>query len=53
MIPDEWKYIRYREDIYDHCQWCNKETNKLHWYNVDRCTAATLCDACKKKLESD
>jgi len=48
---EHWKYIKYREDIDDHCQYCNKETNKLHWFRIDEHTVATLCDTCYQKLK--
>lgn len=46
-----WKYIGFRIDIPDHCQQCNKETNRLHWYKIDESTVATFCKKCHPKIK--
>lgn len=47
----DWKYIAYREDIDDHCQYCNRETNKLHWYKMNEQQVASICNFCKSEIE--
>jgi hypothetical protein len=51
IIPEDWEYIGFRTDIHDHCQICDKKTNRLHWYQMNPQQVATVCEGCK--LQSD
>lgn len=52
-----WQYIGFRTDIPSHCQECNKETHRLHWFKISKNAAATFCEKCypeiKKRINAE
>ncbi len=46
-IPEDWEYIKFTQHIRDHCQICDKETSRLHWYRMNRQQVATVCEHCQ------
>jgi len=52
-LPEDWTYIGFREDIHDHCQYCNRETNRLHWFRMNESQVATICDPCYQAAKKE
>ena len=45
------KYLGFRTDYDDHCQRCDKRTNRLHWYQLNPQQVATFCEDCKPEAD--